>query len=707
MSRRDALSWREKVAQMIAGGTGVQTIGATLAAKRAEAREAKSVPMLSYPAQLFFGIADGQHPDHTLSGLATYAASSLCYIAMQFRATKLIEAPLWIVDEGEDGEEWLTGGHPLEQVLEQPNPDMTAAEFWHLVSLYLDAPGGGAVVLVKNRDRAGRVASLYPCSRPEFTVEPANGRMFGRFRVQTVDGVREYGPEDVIYYRETDPRSPWGALSPGDAALTDLNLGESQRRAVQAAFRNLIAPGGVVETEQQISDDAFYRLKGEVSEAYSGVQNAGKLMLLDHGLRYKQLEVSLRQTDLGPVMQHVEATVCAAFQVHPILLGLRVSGELNGGLSDSLGPAQDLFYDLCLFPRWQRIAEKVTQGLLREVEPANTRRFIRFDTTRVRALADDLAAKVRTAAAATFWTRAEQRAYTGMDPDVPADAVPVVAEPPVDEEDAKRATPPATKAVSQADITWLLFDAAATAHESSLRLVAADLLREDRDNLVALVEDVRGEKYSISPPSTKETARPLTPEELAAIESAAADYLAGASALAWRRRMGPALRIVAEDAVQRVAASVGVSFDVLQEGLLEVVESRAGLLIRSVSETTRDAVRRALRDGLAAGESIPDMARRIADAAAFSQERATLVARTESTAMTNLTQREQLEAYARRSGRKITKTWMTARDARVRDEHRALEGETRGIDEAFSNGEMQPGAPRCRCSLYYTAEEAA
>jgi uncharacterized protein with gpF-like domain len=50
-------------------------------------------------------------------------------------------------------------------------------------------------------------------------------------------------------------------------------------------------------------------------------------------------------------------------------------------------------------------------------------------------------------------------------------------------------------------------------------------------------------------------------------------------------------------------------------------------------------------------------------------------------------------------GDRLQKTWRGVKDNRERPEHYAMEGETVGFDEAFSNGEMTPGDStyNCRC----------
>jgi len=62
-----------------------------------------------------------------------------------------------------------------------------------------------------------------------------------------------------------------------------------------------------------------------------------------------------------------------------------------------------------------------------------------------------------------------------------------------------------------------------------------------------------------------------------------------------------------------------------------------------------------------------------------------------------------LEA-AKQSGVAKKKTWLTSRDERVRDAHIALDGESIGLDETFSNGVDFPSEPMCRCVLTFHSE---
>ena len=58
--------------------------------------------------------------------------------------------------------------------------------------------------------------------------------------------------------------------------------------------------------------------------------------------------------------------------------------------------------------------------------------------------------------------------------------------------------------------------------------------------------------------------------------------------------------------------------------------------------------------------------------------------------------------FAKEAGSQ-TKEWVTVGDGRVRNAHRAMNGEIVGIDESFSDGEAYPGESsiNCRCHLVY------
>jgi HK97 family phage portal protein len=688
--------------------------------KKQQPAETKAVT-LTPQVMRFFDMLDQQGvPAPGLRGFTAYAAYALAYACMQFRATKTAEARLWIATEGEDGDTWATD-HELAELLEQPNPDMDMAELMELTQLYLD--GTGAALWYKNRDNAGRVVSLYPFSDDEFTVTATPERLYGEFHLHAVGGQQRVDAKEVVYFKRVDPRDLHNGLGPLDAALAHVNIGHDMRRAITASLKNAIRPGAIATTEGDapMSDAEYERFKAEIAQAYQGVVNDGKVMLAERAT-FQFLEPMLKKLELGPMSGDVEAAICQCFQIHPVLVLAKLGIENMGGLSDSIGPALDMYYDVAQKPMWGRIQRAATRQLLREVDPnPNTR--LKFDLSEITALQDDVLARATEAqTAGKFWTVNEARSHTGQQPLEDGDerGEQFVEQPPViqmpGEEDGGaepgfgKVDPnfrnwlrgrvrggDEEKRLSREYVHRVVDMATRDTEESMLELVSHAELMTDEVKL----HDAWGlhRKDHEDEPVTPEQAKRMQEEADAALEQARGR---------WAVNLKPALESIGNRSVAKAGASVGVSFNQLQPGLLEYVERHAAELITGVTDTTKDKVARAIRDGLESGDGIRGIAKRVEASGAFSRDRAKLIATTEVTTVRNGAALESMQSYADRTGLKVIKTWINSADARVRDAHLnhpvGVGGEKRAINEPFSNGLMAPSEPNCRCSLLMDVE---
>lgn len=672
----------------------------------AEQKAAGVPPILGPGVAMFWDLTPGPATAQSnLTARLAYKRDNLVWSCMQFRANKLTEPPLWIAEEGEDGEEWLTGAHPLEQILEEPNPDQDMAEFLAVVSNLVDIDG--ECLIVKVRDGGKRVAQLWPYNKDLYQVEPANGRLYGRFRINKQSGYEDVAPEDVIFLTEANPTALNESVSRVRTALTKINLSQDLVETIRQILRRGVNPGGIFTFKNELTPEQKEAIRSEIQQKLAGVHNAGGAMILTGDNKYEHPVVSLKDMTTGPAQFDCEAAICQAFQIHPLLVGAKVGIEANTGLADSIEPALRLFYDIAARPRWRWLERKLTKGLLREVDP-NPRRFIRFDTSKVQALQEGMLERVQTAAAAAqFWTVNECRVYTEQEPleDERGDMLVTEAAAPridplaligggqPDDEKARKRTRSSTDAASR-HILYLSRRAVQEAHEFTIETAARAQLHEDMEHIAAIV---RG--------STK--ADPVGPlPDPDAITAKVDSYLKKSARDRWDDRMRPPMEALGRHSVQQMAAELRVGFNVLERGILKFIDKEVGFLIRSVTETTRDNIRRELRLGMEAGESVSQLAERIAQSAGFSHERAKLIARTESTRATNGAQRESLSDYAKTSGNKAKKEWLATLDDRVREEHEAMNGETKDINEPFSNGLQAPGEPNCRCTLLYSIEEA-
>jgi len=121
--------------------------------------------------------------------------------------------------------------------------------------------------------------------------------------------------------------------------------------------------------------------------------------------------------------------------------------------------------------------------------------------------------------------------------------------------------------------------------------------------------------------------------------------------------------------------------------------------------TIRSDLRRQLTVEILKGSTIKDIADKIDKVTDKNNFGSIRIARTESNRIENS---GRLKAFkdGEKKGLKLKKKWISTIDKRTRASHRALQGETVGLDELFSNGLRYPGDPygsardviNCRCT---------
>ena len=121
-----------------------------------------------------------------------------------------------------------------------------------------------------------------------------------------------------------------------------------------------------------------------------------------------------------------------------------------------------------------------------------------------------------------------------------------------------------------------------------------------------------------------------------------------------------------------------------------------------INGTTKDQMREALRQGIAAGEGVPELRARVKGIfTEASTNCADTIARTEtSQAFEHANERAMIE-----SGVVGEAVWVTAKDDRVRPHHVALEGVVVPLGQSWP-GDLKPGVKfRCRCTSVGIVEE--
>jgi len=155
---------------------------------------------------------------------------------------------------------------------------------------------------------------------------------------------------------------------------------------------------------------------------------------------------------------------------------------------------------------------------------------------------------------------------------------------------------------------------------------------------------------------------------------------------------------------------VGVAFDVNNPRVSDFLGEKVYKFSFETNNTTIKHLRREFANGLADGEGIPVLAKRVEKVFDFAEKyRSVRIARTEVLGSSNF---GALESY-KQSGVVELKEWLATKDSSVRDSHAAIDGQQVPLLGRFSNGLQHPGDPsgsaeeviNCRCALIPVVKE--
>jgi len=273
-----------------------------------------------------------------------------------------------------DGERnTLVDDHPVHDLLaERPNSWQTPFEFKQMALVHLLMRGNFYAEKVVFR---GKVTDLLPLN-PAF-MEPKilpDGRLAYIYR----------GPNGrTVPYKQSEILHIRGLTTDGIKGLSVL---QAAKRAVSVAAKlemhtaglmdNGTRPSGALETDQELNEEAFKRLREDFENNYVGAGNAGRPLILEAGLKWKQLSLSAVDAQFIDQRKYTRAEIAMFFGVPPHMIG-----DIERGTSWGSGiETQNLgFLVHTLMPYLVNITQACERDLLHPDDRSNF--VLKFDTS--------------------------------------------------------------------------------------------------------------------------------------------------------------------------------------------------------------------------------------------------------------------------------------------------------------------------------------
>ncbi|EOH6202568.1 TPA: phage portal protein [Citrobacter freundii] len=239
----------------------------------------------------------------------------------------------------------------------QPNEYMTPQEFWELIIVCLCLRGNFYAYKVY---ALGEVVELLPLD-PGSVVPKLNSKWEPVYQVTFPDGTSDILTQEEIWHVRTLTFDGLVGLNPIAYARQAVALGLATEEHGARLFSNGAVTSGVLQTEQQLTDQAFERLKNDFEEKHQGLGNAHKPMILEMGLQWKQMALSAEDAQFLETRKFQLEEICRLYRVPMHMVQNTDRATFNNIENLGIG-----FINYSLVPYMTRIEQRINVGLVKK-----------------------------------------------------------------------------------------------------------------------------------------------------------------------------------------------------------------------------------------------------------------------------------------------------------------------------------------------------
>lgn len=311
-----------------------------------------------------------------------YKASSVVYTAVEKRA-KLISSVPWkvYVRKGDEWEE--SPNHPLQRLIDNPNPDQSQMELFYGISQSLDLTGCAFISEIKAGTQ-NQPKELWHLPSKHMRIKPGDLNLFDYFEYDHGGMRRKIMPEDMIYLRMPNPDSPlWGMpvlMAAGQATDIDREAGAFQKVSLQNRGLSDIS----IELPEGATPEQADYVRDKLKERQTGPANA-RAPIVSTG-KVHQLNQTAVEMDFVNSRKSVWSEIAAVFGVPLAAMGF--TEDVNLANAETMN--KQLWQDT-IIPQLELIKRQLNHQLTVEF---GSDVELRFDLSNVTALQQNTGEKL-------------------------------------------------------------------------------------------------------------------------------------------------------------------------------------------------------------------------------------------------------------------------------------------------------------------------
>lgn len=260
------------------------------------------------------------------------------------RAWLLARLPLKVY-ERDDLNRPERSDHPYARLLARPNERHSRFYLWTWVQSTYDLYGESFLGKIRETGGGGRPEQLVPLHPTAMHAdEERDGEVMWTFDNGRIK-IANIRTSDLIHVRSYNPDSFVRGLSKLESLRATLENEDAALRAQSAFWRNGARPGVALSHPGNISKPAAQRLKLEWDAIAGGVDNFGKTVVLEEGMKPEIMQLSAEEAQYVDARKLNREEVVAAYDMPPPAVHIldqatysNITAQLRSVYRDTMAP---------------------------------------------------------------------------------------------------------------------------------------------------------------------------------------------------------------------------------------------------------------------------------------------------------------------------------------------------------------------------------
>lgn len=239
--------------------------------------------------------------------------TSAVFACVRILAESLAQLPVKVLERDASGSVHEVTQIPIADLLNvSPNSYQSGNQFREMGQAHCSLWGNFYAEKLKNK--LGEVVGFYPLN-----AWGCNPRMVGVDKVYDVNGITLH--DDEVLHIPALGYDGIKGLSPVALHRTSIGMTLAAEEFGAGFYANGTRLAGVLEHPQKLSDGAGTRLRNNFSDVYAGAANAGKVAVLEEGMKFNALTMPLEDAQYIESRKFQVTDIARIYRVPPHMVG--------------------------------------------------------------------------------------------------------------------------------------------------------------------------------------------------------------------------------------------------------------------------------------------------------------------------------------------------------------------------------------------------